>query len=62
MCLLDDDDAREIVDESYQRVSAILTSRRAELERIAEALIDQETLDRNELEHLLSHSSRAEAA
>jgi len=41
-----DEDARRIVDGSYQRVKTILTNRRAELERIADALITKETLTR----------------
>jgi cell division protease FtsH len=57
-----DDDARGIVDESYQRVITILTSRHADLERIAQALIHQETLDRNELDQLLTPSSESQAA
>jgi cell division protease FtsH len=49
-----DEEVRRIVDESYARVSEILTSRREELERIATALVRKETLDREELEKLLS--------
>jgi cell division protease FtsH len=49
-----DEDARRIMDESYERVKTILTNRRAELERIADALITIETLTREELNELLA--------
>lgn len=47
-----DEEARQIVDETYQRVKAVLTNRRAELEGIAQELIRKETLSRSELEKL----------
>lgn len=40
-------------------MKAILTGRRDELERIAEALIEKETLDRGELDRLLAQSSKS---
>jgi cell division protease FtsH len=49
-----DEDARRIVDERYARVKTILTNRRAELERIAGALIAKETLTREEIDQLLA--------
>jgi cell division protease FtsH len=49
-----DEEVRRIVEESYKRVKGILTTRRGELERIAAELIRKETLDREELEALLS--------
>jgi cell division protease FtsH len=57
-----DEDARRIVDESYERVKTILTNRRKELERIAEALIAKETLTREEINQLLAQSSQSQAA
>jgi cell division protease FtsH len=57
-----DEDARRIMDEGYERVKMILTNRRAELERIAEALIAKETLTREEINQLLSQSSQSRAA
>jgi cell division protease FtsH len=51
-----DEDARRIVDESYERVKTILTTRRAELERISDALIAKETLTREEIDQLLAQS------
>jgi ATP-dependent Zn protease len=54
--------ARRIMDESYERVKTILTNRRAELERIADALITKETLSREEINQLLAQSSLSRAA
>ena len=51
-----DHEVRRIIDESYDQVKAILIGRRDELERIAKALIQKETLNRNELDRLLTPS------
>ena len=48
-----DDEVRRISDRLYLRAKTILTSRRAELERIARELIQKETLDRPQIELLL---------
>jgi cell division protease FtsH len=57
-----DEDVRRIVDEGYERVKTILTNRRAELERIADALIAKETLTREEIDQLLAQSSQPQIA
>jgi cell division protease FtsH len=57
-----DEEARRIIDEIYQRAKAILTRRRAELERVAAELIRKETLDRSELDRLLSLAQPAAVA
>ena len=57
-----DEEARRIMDESYECVKTILTNRRAELERIAGGLIAKETLTREELNQLLAQSSQPRAA
>jgi cell division protease FtsH len=57
-----DEDARRIVDESHDRVKTIITNSRAELERIADALIAKETLTREEINQLLAQSSQSQAA
>jgi cell division protease FtsH len=57
-----DEEARQIVDETYQRVKTILTHRRAELERIAQELMRKETLNRDELEQLLARSPQLPVA
>ncbi len=49
-----DADVREISDRLYDRVKAILSERRADLELIASVLIQKETLEREELEKLLA--------
>jgi ATP-dependent Zn protease len=56
-----DAEVSRIVDEAYQRVREILTSRREELERIATELIHRETLDRGQLEKLLRPLTRPQA-
>jgi cell division protease FtsH len=48
-----DEEVRRISDRLYLRAKTILTSRRAELERIAAELIQKETLDRSQIERLL---------
>jgi cell division protease FtsH len=48
-----DEEVRRISDRLYLRAKTILTSRRAELERIASGLIQKETLDRQQIELLL---------
>jgi cell division protease FtsH len=48
-----DEEVRHIADEMYARAKSILTQRRPELERIAQELIQKETLDRQQLEVLL---------
>jgi cell division protease FtsH len=51
-----DQEVRRLIDASYDRVKAILIGRRDELERIAKALFEKETLDRGELDRLLAKS------
>jgi cell division protease FtsH len=48
-----DEEVRRISDRLYLRAKTILTSRRAELERIAAELIQRETLDRPQIELLI---------
>jgi cell division protease FtsH len=49
-----DAEVRDIGDRLYDRVKAILSERRADLELIASVLIEKETLEREELEKLLA--------
>jgi cell division protease FtsH len=51
-----DQEARRIVDETYERVQTILMKRRPELERIARELMRKETLNTDELFLLMSAS------
>lgn len=57
-----DEEVSRIVKECYSRVKTILTNRRPDLERIAAELIRKETLERTEIEGLLTTSSSATAA
>ncbi len=57
-----DEDARRIVEDAYNRVKTILTHRRAELERIGNALILQETLNRHELDRILERNFETTAS
>lgn len=52
-----DEEARRIMDEGYQRVREILNTRRPTLDRIARALIARETLERDELDRLVSEET-----
>lgn len=49
-----DDESRRIVDETHQRVTAILLEKREAMERISRALIRKETLERGELDQLVA--------
>src|ERR687896_746778 len=47
-----DDEVKRLVDEAYSRASAILSENRDLLDRIAQALLDRETIDREDLDRL----------
>jgi cell division protease FtsH len=49
-----DVEVRRIADDLYGRAKSILSSRPAELERIAKELVEKETLDQQQLERLLT--------
>jgi len=51
-----DDEVRRIIDQQYDRVKSLLTSRRSDLNLIATTLLRKETLEREELEKLLAES------
>lgn len=57
-----DDESRRIVDETHKRVVEILLKRREPMERISQALIRKETLDRTELDILLNAPEQDTAA
>jgi ATP-dependent Zn protease len=46
----------------YGRAKSVLTTRRSELERIAQELIQKETLDNQQLSRLLDSSPEQKAA
>ena len=55
-----DDESRRIVDDIRKRVMEILSTRRAPMERISRELIRKETLERAELDNLLTPSEPEE--
>jgi cell division protease FtsH len=54
-----DVEVRRIIDRQYDRVKSILSRRRKELNLIANTLLTKETLEREELETLLSEPQPA---
>ncbi|HET8648598.1 MAG TPA: ATP-dependent zinc metalloprotease FtsH [Gemmatimonadales bacterium] len=48
-----DDEVKRLIDEAYTEARRILTEDRALLDRIAAALLDRETIDRDDLDHLV---------
>jgi cell division protease FtsH len=50
-----DDEVKRLVDEAYARATAIIIENRDLLDRIAAALLDRETIDREDLDHLVKN-------
>jgi cell division protease FtsH len=50
-----DDEVKRLVDEAYSRASQILGENRDLLDRIAQALLDRETIDREDLDRLVKN-------
>jgi cell division protease FtsH len=50
-----DDEVKRLIDEAYSRASAILGENRELLDRIAQALLDRETIDREDLDRLVKN-------
>lgn len=46
-------EVKKVLDESYARARSLLLSKRKELDLLAKALVEYETLDRNEVEKVL---------
>jgi len=57
-----DEEVRRIVDETFARTVDLLTERRDVLERTARRLLEQETLDENQIRELLGQPERSAAA
>ncbi|HKF24268.1 MAG TPA: ATP-dependent zinc metalloprotease FtsH [Candidatus Angelobacter sp.] len=57
-----DGEVRRIIDQQYERVHSILTQRRQELNLVATALLEKETLQREELDEILAEPKQKEAA
>jgi cell division protease FtsH len=50
-----DDEVKRLVDEAYARATAILADNRELLDRIADALLERETIDREDLDRLVKN-------
>ncbi|HEX6434400.1 MAG TPA: cell division protein FtsH, partial [Gemmatimonadales bacterium] len=50
-----DDEVKRLIDEAYSRASLILSENRELLDRIAQALLDRETIDREDLDRLVKN-------
>ncbi|MGH7515254.1 MAG: ATP-dependent zinc metalloprotease FtsH [Gemmatimonadales bacterium] len=50
-----DDEVKRLVDEAYARATAILAANRELLDRIADALLERETIDREDLDRLVKN-------
>ncbi len=57
-----DDEVRGLVDQSYQLAKGILTNNRALMDRVADVLVQKETVDAEELEQLIEASMTAKAS
>jgi cell division protease FtsH len=50
-----DDEVKRLIDEAYARATVILSENRVLLDRIAQALLDRETIDREDLDRLVKN-------
>ncbi len=57
-----DDEVRNLVEQAYRRAKAVLTENRGVLDRLAQMLIEKETVDAEELQELLANSDVKVAA
>jgi cell division protease FtsH len=57
-----DEEVRKLVDQAYQRTVEVLTNNRSILDRLAQMLVEQETVDSEELQNLLAESDVKMAA
>jgi cell division protease FtsH len=55
-----DEEVRKLLGDSYEEDLEILKRHRDQLERVAEVLLDRETLDRTEFENLLANSAASQ--
>jgi cell division protease FtsH len=55
-----DEELRALIDAAYNRAKSILTTHRHILDRLSQALIRQETIEGEELKHVLSEAEREE--
>jgi len=57
-----DEEVRQLVDTAYQRAKSVLTNNRAILDRLAQMLVEKETVDADELQELLANNDVRTAA
>ncbi|MGK7903962.1 MAG: ATP-dependent zinc metalloprotease FtsH3 [Hormoscilla sp.] len=57
-----DDEVRNLVDQAYRRAKQVLVNNRHVLDRLAQSLVDKETVDAEELQQMLSSSQVQMAA
>jgi cell division protease FtsH len=57
-----DDEVRNLVEQAYRRAKEVLVGNRSVLDRIADALIEKETVDSSELQEILDTSDVKMAA
>jgi len=50
-----DDEVKRLVDEAYARATTIIAEHRELLDRIADALLERETIDREDLDRLVKN-------
>jgi cell division protease FtsH len=50
-----DDEVKRLVDEAYARATTIISENRELLDRIADALLERETIDREDLDRLVKN-------
>jgi cell division protease FtsH len=57
-----DQEVSALVDQAYQRAKDVLVSNRIVLDKIAEMLVEKETVDAEELQNILTHNDVRMAA
>jgi cell division protease FtsH len=57
-----DDEVRNLVDQAYRRAKQVLVNNRHVLDRLAEALVEKETVDAEELQQMLTSNQVQMAA
>jgi len=57
-----DDEVKKLVDQAYQRAKQVLVENRTILDKLADMLIEKETVDADELQDILNNSEIKMAA
>ena len=48
-----DEEVRKLIDEAYEKTKELLTAKKAQVEKLAEALLDKEVLFQSDVENLI---------